>query len=277
MSEEKLQISTTPAIKVLSEREGLVEYVASDESVDSGRDVILASGWTFDRLSKNPAFVDSHNYWGISSSLGSLQSWRVDREARQLINVAKWAIDVPENDLAALGFAMTKAGHLKACSIGAMVTAQAFRGDDQFAARLDETRLSDEAKREVRRVIHGQDQYELSACIIGANPNALCAALKSGDVAEELAARVGFDSDDRLGELELAAEVFNKDGIPAEVREGARLRMASIFQAGLKTRKNHANSGDEESRQAADRQAARERERRQAWMQQTLDALKACR
>ena len=58
----------TPKVRILSESEGLVEYVASDQTLDSYREIIMANGWRFDaRFVKNPVFVDSHSYSNISS------------------------------------------------------------------------------------------------------------------------------------------------------------------------------------------------------------------
>ncbi len=286
--EKKIRAEITPTIKVLNESEGLVEYVASDESLDSGREVILASGWTFNRLAKNPAFVDSHNYWSIGASLGRLVSWRIDAAKRQLIEVAKWAIDVEANDVARLGFQMTVKGYLRACSIGAMITKQLWRDDDGFAEALSGTTLSDDEKHQVRRVIVGQDQYELSACVIGANPSALARALEAGDVSEGLMARCGFDSDDKLEVLKVASEIFTAPGMDAVTKEAARINVIALMRTPAARRSAAPSTplstppgtpgtpaASAHTRSAADASEGRAREQREEWKRQALAQLKA--
>jgi phage/plasmid-associated DNA primase len=52
-----------------------------------------------------------------------------------LVETVKWAHDVPENRLAQLGYAMTKAGHLKAVSVGFIPT-KMLTGGDSISARF---------------------------------------------------------------------------------------------------------------------------------------------
>ena len=99
-----------PETRVLSEKDGLVEYVASDETLDSYNEVISASGWKFDEFSRNSPFVDSHDYSTIANCLGRVVDFTV--KGRQLIETVKWAIDCSTNDLAIKGFQMTAAGYL---------------------------------------------------------------------------------------------------------------------------------------------------------------------
>src|SRR5437879_5867721 len=102
--------SLTPETRVLDDKAGIIEYVASDESMDSAREVIRAKGWRFDRFAKNAPLVDSHKYGSIEAVLGRVIDFRV--EGNRLVETAQWAIDVPENVLAQRGYAMTKAGYL---------------------------------------------------------------------------------------------------------------------------------------------------------------------
>jgi hypothetical protein len=58
--------------KIISEKDGLVDYVASNETLDSYNEVISAKGWRFTRFAKNAPFVNSHRYYSIADQLGEL-------------------------------------------------------------------------------------------------------------------------------------------------------------------------------------------------------------
>lgn len=166
-------------IKVIDAAKGTVEYIASDESIDSYNEVIAASGWKFDRFEKNAPFVDSHNYASIDCLLGRVIDYKV--ENKQLVETVQWAIDVPTNFLAIKGFQMTQAGYLKAVSVGFIPT--------QYVGKWDTTGTWDEVlddlgmgdlEDSIRCIYTEQQQLELSACCIGANPNAVARAYKAG-------------------------------------------------------------------------------------------------
>jgi hypothetical protein len=164
-----------PEIKILDAAAGLCEYVASDETVDSYREVIRADGWRFNRFSKNAPFVDSHNYGTVEMLLGKVIDFKV--AGSRLVETVQWAIDVPENSLAQLGWKMTAAGYLKAVSVGFLPTKYVSRHDRDFDGELLRLQLPQEAN--VRCIYLEQEQIELSACIIGANANALARAYKA--------------------------------------------------------------------------------------------------
>jgi hypothetical protein len=166
----------TPEIKVLDAKDGLVEYVASDESVDSFKEVIRADGWRFTNFNKNAPFVDSHDYGSIDKLLGKVVDFGV--RGRKLIEVVQWAKDVAENKLAQIGWRMTEAGFLKAVSVGFWPVSYVLPGTAEHAAQLKQ--LNIEPMTEVRTIFTEQEQIELSAVIIGANPNALAKSYKAG-------------------------------------------------------------------------------------------------
>src|ERR1017187_4101398 len=105
-----------PKSTVLDENAGLVEYVASDESLDADGEIMRAKGARFDRFRRNAPFVNNHRYDSIEHCLGKVVDFKVDGD--RVVETAQWAIDVPENRMAQLGFKMTEAGYLKAVSIG---------------------------------------------------------------------------------------------------------------------------------------------------------------
>ena len=168
-----------PEIRVLDAAKGIVEYIASDETIDSYSEVVMASGWRFDDFQKNAPFVDSHNYESIGSCLGKVIDFRV--QGRQLVETVQWAIDVGENLLANWGFKMTQGGYLKAVSVGFAPVRVASKWDnDPTNWKNALLAVGKHEEDGVRCIYLEQQQKELSACVIGANPNAVAKAYKAG-------------------------------------------------------------------------------------------------
>lgn len=175
-----LRATLAAEAKVLDKEAGLVEYVASDETIDAYRELVRADGWRFDLFEKNSPFVNTHDYSDIRKQLGVVVDWRVDKKARRLIETVKWAKDVEENVDARLGWKMTLGGFLKAVSVGFRPLKYASRWDSNPALwqeQLAELEVHEETG--LRCVYIEHQQIELSACIIGANPNALQMAAKA--------------------------------------------------------------------------------------------------
>jgi HK97 family phage major capsid protein len=161
-----------PETRVLDSKTGLVEYVASDESLDSYNEIVRADGTRFDRFQKNAPFVDSHCYDSIESLLGKVVDFRV--RGRRVIETVQWAIDVPSNLLAQKGFEMTAAGYLKAVSIGFIPESYLSKWDSNQSEFLEQLKeLEVPAGTDVRTIYTVWQQLELSACVIGANANAV--------------------------------------------------------------------------------------------------------
>jgi phage portal protein BeeE len=168
-----------PEVRMVDERRGIVDYIASDESIDSYREVIRAAGWRFTHFAKNAPFVDSHDYSTIGKCLGRVIDFRV--EGAQLIERVQWAIDVPENQLAQIGWKMTAAGYLKAVSVGFFpVKYVTPSSGEEWSRQMKELGLGPEAP--VRTIYTEQEQVELSCCVVGSNPNALAKALRAGAI-----------------------------------------------------------------------------------------------
>ena len=128
--------------------------------------------------------MDSHNYETIGCCLGRVIDFRV--QGRQVVETVQWAIDVGENLLANWGFKMTAAGYLKAVSIGFLPLAYATRWDSNptpFQEALQDMNVAPGAK--VDCVYLSWLQIELSACVIGANGNAVAKAYKAGIVDDQ--------------------------------------------------------------------------------------------
>jgi hypothetical protein len=225
-----------PEVRVIDEKAGTVEYIASDETLDSYNEVIKASGWKFDDFQRNSPFVDSHDYSTIGNCLGKVLDFAVRK--KQLVETVQWAIGLePMNELAELGFAMTKAGFLKAVSVGFQpleyVTPY---GDKQAWADACESIGHDPAKTECRTIYLAQQQKELSACLVGANPAAVAKAFKAEAISEKqlafLAAKIGEASTARQ-----SRETAGSTVAPADV-EPARQRARTAFLVELHTQLN---------------------------------------
>jgi hypothetical protein len=197
MSARVLTKEIYPEVSVQDEKQGIVEFVASDETMDKDREVIRCQGWRFDRMEKNAPFINSHRYGSIEDQLGKVISGQV-RDGK-LVETVQYAIDVPENRLARLAFAMTTGGYLKAVSVGffptklvtrvspdawpydwasAQVAQAATReGKGVWSRQMEELKLSGADM--PLTVYLEQQQIELSACLIGANPNALARCVKA--------------------------------------------------------------------------------------------------
>jgi len=221
-----------PEVRVVDARQGIVDYVASDESIDSFKEIIRASGWRFSNFSKNAPFVDSHDYSTISKCLGKVIDFRV--EGSRLIERVQWAIDVPENKLAQIGWKMTQAGYLKAVSVGFFpVKYLTASSGDEWKRVLRELGLPEDAA--VRTIYTEQEQVELSCCVVGANPNALAKAYQAGAI-----------NDADIQTLSLEYSVRENDGAadspaPAASSTGqARARFLEELQTIIEQNKKHS-------------------------------------
>lgn len=182
MKPRRFQIKTD--VSVLDDKKGIAEYVASDQSVDADREIVKASGWRFDRFAKSSPFVDSHNYSSIEFKLGEVVDYKIDGD--RLVETVQWLTDVPEHRLATIGWKMTMAKMPPAVSVGFVATKAINRSD----ASANTWRMAcgqvnqDPAKTLATRISLEQQQIELSAVIIGCNPNAVAKSYKSGVITD---------------------------------------------------------------------------------------------
>ena len=135
--------------------------------------------------------------------------------------MARWAIDVPSNQLAKMGYEMTKAGHLKAVSIGAKPTKYVSRSQGhEFNQVADQMNLSKATREQVNVIYLEQQQLELSSCVLGANPMALARAYK-----EEVISDSQLDLVIKLSEPQLIAnQTESKATVPADALRLSRQR-----------------------------------------------------
>jgi hypothetical protein len=170
--------------KILDEKAGTVQFIASDETLDHYADVIRVNGWRFTHFSKNAPFVDSHDYSSITKLLGQVTDFGVHQD--ELVETVKYARE--PGTLADWAFKMVRDGFLKAVSVGFIPQKMVTRWDSNqadFLAQVADLKLDAEAAGNLRAVYLQQEQIELSQCVIGANPNALARAYKAGCLTEE--------------------------------------------------------------------------------------------
>lgn len=172
----KFRRTIHPEVKVIDAKSGVVEYVASDETLDSYREIIRAAGWRFNHFKRNAPFVDSHDYSSIEKLVGKVVDFRV--EGKQLIETVQWALGVG-SALAEMGWKMTEGGFLKAVSVGFFPRRWITPSDRvAWSEQMQELGLAEQNA--PRAIYLEQEQVELSSCILGANPNALAKAYKAG-------------------------------------------------------------------------------------------------
>lgn len=170
--------------RVLSETDGTVEFVASDETLDCYREIVRVGGWKFTHFAKNAPFVDSHDYSTIKNLLGQVTDWRVEKG--QLVETVRYSRE--PGTLAEWAFKMVRDGFLKAVSVGFVPVSMVSKWDqDQkdFLQTIADLKLDAQLAAQVRVIYREQEQIELSQCVIGANPNALAKAYKAGTLSEQ--------------------------------------------------------------------------------------------
>lgn len=237
-----------PQIRVADDKAGIIEYIASDQSLDRDQEVIRADGWRFDRFQRNAPLVDSHKYGSVGYVLGKILDFRV--VGRQLIETAQWAIDVPENALAKLGYAMTVAGYLKAVSVGMLpelvltrmpqdawpddwvgakiLPAQSKPGKPLWQQQMED--LGFGTNQQPSTVYVQQQQIELSAVVLGANANALAKSYKAGVISDS---DIEWISTERV-KRETAGAAKDSAAV-AQARQQKRKAFLDVFEKQLRS------------------------------------------
>jgi len=144
-----------------SAQDAVLDFVASDGSLDRYDEVVSVNGWQLDHYRKNPVVVDSHDYSSVAKILGCSEEISVCDG--QLVNRVRFALD---NPLGALAFKMARAGFIRSESVGFQPLEWVYGG-----------------KGEPYRTYQRQELLEISLVAVPANPAATIGlALKSGAV-----------------------------------------------------------------------------------------------
>jgi len=178
------EMTVTP--KVLDAGKGIIRFTASDESMDHSNEIVRLAGWRFTYFSKNAPFPDSHDYSSITKNLGQVIAYDITGGA--LVEDVQFALTPDGQTLADWAFAMYRDGFLRACSVGFIPSRYATKWDSDRTALLQQIadlRLDPADAAMLNCVYIEQEQIELSACVLGCNPNALAKAYKAGTLTEE--------------------------------------------------------------------------------------------
>lgn len=141
------------------EGEPVMEFIATDETVDRYNEVIRLDGWQLDNYRANPVVVDSHDYSSITRILGSSEDVAIKNG--KMTNRVRFAVD---NELGLLALKLARGGFLRSQSVG-FIPLEFTRGKQ---GEPDRTYIK-------------QELLEISLVAIPANPGAtIGAALKSG-------------------------------------------------------------------------------------------------
>jgi HK97 family phage prohead protease len=144
----------------------ILEFIASDETLDRCDEIIMASGWKLETYRRNPVFQNAHKYGDVIFTLGKALVTEVgmvaDRKA--LLQQVEFAVDI--NPMAKIAYGLYKGKFLNAVSVG-FVPVRWENGTEKTSYR--------------RKYIE-QELLEVSAVGIPANPNALALGLKSGAI-----------------------------------------------------------------------------------------------
>jgi len=157
----------------------ILDFIASDETLDRCDEMILAGGWRLDSYRRNPVFQNAHQYGDIIFTLGKALITEV-RQSRtphsplptpHLYQRVQFATDA--NPMARIAYALYKGKFLNAVSVGFIplrwVDGEVAEPNPKSAMRI-------------RRRYLEQELLEVSAVGIPANPNALQLGLKAGAI-----------------------------------------------------------------------------------------------
>jgi len=100
-------------VKSVAGDEPLLDFVASDGSLDRYEEVVSVTGWELANYRKNPVVVDSHDYSSVSKILG--RSEEVKITDGKLVNRVRFCLD---NPMGVIAFKMAKGGFIKSESVG---------------------------------------------------------------------------------------------------------------------------------------------------------------
>lgn len=143
----------------------VMDFIASDETVDRYNEVIKQDGWELDNFMGNPVVPDCHNYATVANILGR-DILPKDQQVQngQLCTRIEFAVD---NPMGVLAYKLSKGGFLKSMSVG-FIPLEWTNGNDKGQPDRTYTRC---------------ELLEKSLVVVPANPGATIGmALKSGAI-----------------------------------------------------------------------------------------------
>jgi len=154
-----------------SSASAVLDFIASNETLDRYDEIILADGWRLDNYRRNPVFQNAHQYGDVVFTLGKailteVRSGGTISATPYLFQRIEFAVDV--NPMARIACGLYKSKFLNAVSVG-------------FIPLRWET-PADPKKAGYRRKYLEQELLEVSAVGIPANPQALQLGLQAGAI-----------------------------------------------------------------------------------------------
>jgi len=140
----------------------ILDFIASDETLDRYDEIIVAQGWKLESYRRNPIFQNAHQYGDIIFTLGKALITEV--RSGRLYQRVEFATEV--NPMARIAYGLYRGKFLNAVSVGFIPVRWENGG----------------AEAGYRRKYLEQELLEVSAVGIPANPNALQLGLKAGAI-----------------------------------------------------------------------------------------------
>jgi hypothetical protein len=175
----------------------ILDFIASDETLDRYGEIISASGWRLDIYRRNPVFQNAHQYGDIMFTLGKAlitelrtlpsegsnpRSTLHAQRSTVLFQRVQFATDI--NPIARVAYGLYKAKFLNAVSVGFIPLRweDVPAGGTSSASPHSSSSASPKSSTPCRRRYLEQELLEVSAVGIPANPNALALGLKAGAI-----------------------------------------------------------------------------------------------
>jgi hypothetical protein len=181
-----------------SDPQPILDFIASDETLDRYGEIIVARGWQLDNYRCNPVFQNAHQYGDVIFTLGKALMTEV-RDGR-LYQRVEFATEV--NPMARIAYGLYKGKFLNGSN----------------------------AIKDFRRKYIEQELLEVSAVGIPANPNALALGLKSGAIEKADLRELNDLIRQTLGDTEQWEEV------PIRVQEKGRTEKEQLLKLAREVR-----------------------------------------
>jgi len=163
----------------------VLEFIASDETLDRYDEIVTASGWKLESYRRNPVFQNAHKYGDVIFTLGKALITEIRPgnpsaphsalRTPHLFQQVEFAVDV--NPMAKIAYGLYRGKFLNAVSVGFIPLKW-----ENGPAASSASSSSSSSSSNFRRKYTEQELLEVSAVGIPANPNALALGLKAGAI-----------------------------------------------------------------------------------------------
>jgi len=152
-------------VKEVPGEEPVMDFIASDETLDRYNELIKVDGWQLDNFRANPVIPDCHNYGSVGMILG--RAIRISVTDGKLVNRVEFCLD---NPLGFMAHKMAAKGFIRAQSVG-FIPLEWTNGNEAGQPGRTYTKC---------------ELLEVSLVVVPANPSATIGlAMKSGAITKE--------------------------------------------------------------------------------------------